>query len=295
MPLAPFVRIGTGFHPSVDLDALLSFYKDLPLDVWNITSPSDLVGWEVLRERHGIADSDAVPCDLFVWGTGTPPDGRLTRVGGSPWLPKDVPWPDIDGVVPSFLCQFDFRDSLDLVGDLPGDLLLVFVAEEDAMLSADADRMRFLWVSAAETEVIEAAAVPSPTHPFEHVCAWGVRHRSVDVPSCWDRAHAIKKDKDGRGRLWSLPVLWGTKIGGVPYDSQNNLHAVPPGYLCQLVSIQPSCGIPWPWADREAPLTDRFKDDGMYAPGNNLMIGDMGELTFYVRSDGSISVDSACG
>lgn len=287
MPLAPFIRTDFGVHPSIDRAALLKYYHDLPLDVWNISSPSDLVGWEVLRERHGIVDRNAVPCDLFVWGTGKPPDRRLTRVGGSPWLPKRIPWPDIDGVVPSFLCQFDFRDSRDLVGELPGDLLLVFVAEEDAMLSADAGRMRFLWVSATETEVIGPRAVPRPTHPFEHVHAWGVRHRSVDVPRKWDRAYAVAENSTGNDALCMLPVLWGTKIGGVPYDSQSNRRAVPRGYLCQLVSIQPSADTPWPWADRRKPLES--------SSGNELMIGDLGELAFYLRDDGSIAVDSACG
>ena len=155
--------------------------------------------------------------------------------------------------------------------------------------------MRFLWVSADETDVIEAADVPRPTHPFEHVCAWGVRHRSVDVPSCWGRAYAIPDDAEGGGRLWALPVLWGTKIAGVPYNSQDNLDAAPPDYLCQLVSIQPSADTPWPWADQETPLTKGFKERGMHAAQNNLMIGDMGELTFYLRADGSVDVESACG
>jgi hypothetical protein len=294
MPLAPFIRTDCGVHPSIDRAALLKFYHDLPLDVWNISSPSDLVGWEILRERHNIVDPQAVPCDLFVWGTGKPPDRRLTRVGGTPWLPKRIPWPDIDGVVPSFLCQFDFRDSRDLVGELPGDLLLVFVAEEDTMLSADAERMRFLWVSAAETAVIGPRAVPRPTHPFEYVCAWGVRHRSVDVPTGWDRAYAIAEDAEGSA-LCMLPVLRGTKIGGVPYDSQSIQRAVPAGYLCQLVSIQPSASTPWPWADRKKPLKSSSGPGGAYGSESELMIGDLGELTFYLRHDGSIAVDSACG
>jgi hypothetical protein len=287
MPLAPFIRTDSGVHPMIDRAALLQFYHDLPLDVWNISSPSDLVGWEVLRERHGIVDRKAVPCDLFVWGTGKPPDRRLTRVGGTPWLPKRIPWPDIDGVVPSFLCQFDFRDSSDLVGELPGDLLLVFVAEEHTMLSADVERMRFLWVSSAETDVIAPRAAPRPTHPFEFVRAWGVRYRSVDVPTKWDRAYAIAEKSKGSDRVWSLPVLWGTKIGGVPYDSQSIQRAVPAGYLCQLVSIQPSTKSLWPWADRRRPLQSSSEHE--------LMIGDLGELTFFLRDDGSISVDSACG
>ncbi|HHK41181.1 MAG TPA: hypothetical protein ENJ50_02080, partial [Planctomycetaceae bacterium] len=99
MAWAPFVRTGTGVHPTLDFDALLQFYSGFPLDVWNITSPSELIGWEVMRDRYGIRDPHAVPCDLFVWGFREPPDRRLTRVGGVPWLSKDTPWPVIDGVV----------------------------------------------------------------------------------------------------------------------------------------------------------------------------------------------------
>lgn len=288
MSLAPFIRTNSGFHPSLDIDGLLKFYRDLRLDVGNISSPSDLAAWEVLRKRHSINDPDSIPCDLFVWGTGTPPDRRLTRVGGVPWLPKRIPWPVIDGVVLSFLCQFDFRDSLDLVGELPGDLLLVFVADENTCLRSDIGRMRFVWVTAAETDVIETA--PKPTRPFKHVCAWGVRHRSADMPNRWTCAYEIPDE-----RLWMLPVLWGTKIGGVPYNSQQNLRAVPAGYLCQLVSIQPSSRTQWPWVDREQSLDEGSRKGGIGADENCLMIGDMGELTLFLRSDGSIDIDSSCG
>lgn len=295
MKLAPFVHSGSGHHHSIDRTGLLKFYHDLPLNVWNIASPSDLVSWEVLRERHGIADSSAVPCDLFVWGNGEPPDRRLTRVGGTPWLPKTIRWPSIKGTVLSFVCQFDFRDSVDLVGELPGDLLLVFVTDEHSMLYGDPKKMRFIWVSADETEVIDPAGVPKPTHPFEHVCTWGVRYRTADFPGSWDRSYAVSETIKGCGRIWSLPVLWGTKIGGVPYNSQENLDEVPANYLCQLVSIQPSSGTPWPWVDREKPLNNGFKKGGVYLKENQLMIGDMGELTLYLQNDGSISTTSACG
>lgn len=296
--LAPFVRVGPGHHCSIDRFELIKYYHDLPLDVGCITSSSDIVGWEVLRERHGIRDPNSAPCDLFVWGTGEPPDRRLTRVGGIPWLPKTTSWPSIKGIVPSFLCQFDFRDSRDLVGALPGDLLLVFVANEDAVHQGDAKKMRFLWVSADETDVVEPADVPSPTHPFDHVCAWGVKYRSEDVPSAWEHAYAIAEALENNGgfyRVCMLPVLWGTKIGGVPYHSQEIQRSVPENYLCQLVSIQPSCDTPWPWINQEKPLTSDSNNGGAYSSRSQLMIGDMGELTFYLQKDGSIRVDSACG
>ena len=298
MNWAPFVMTRGGFHPVVDRELLERSYPDFPLDVWMISSASDLLGWEKMRERYRIADASAVPCDVFVWGTGEPPDPRLTRIGGVPFLPKSIPWPVIEGETTTFLCQFDFRDSRDLRGQraggrLPGDLLLVFVDSEDAALEGDEEGMRFVWVSADETDTISASDVPPPADPFEFVTAWGARYRSEDVPSMWERAYAIPDDAAG-GRCWSLPVLWGTKIGGVPYDSQQNRHEVPTDYLCQLTSVQAS-RTAWPWVDREEAYGDSFGEDGIHGSKNCFMIGDMGELTLYLQRDGSVTVESACG
>ena len=298
MPLAPFVDSESGVHPTIDLERLRNHYKDLPVDVWNITSASDLLGWEAMRVQFGITAPDAVPCDLFVWGIGEPPDRRLTRVGGMPWLPKAIPWPTFGGKAATFLCQFDFRDSKDLTGQLagktlPGDLLLVFVAGEYSALTGDENELQFVWVSAEETEIHTDNDVPDPAHPFEFVTAWGVRYRGEDVPSQWDKAYDIP-DEAASGRLWALPVLWGTKIGGVPYHSQENHYEVPSDYLCQLVSIQAS-NTTWPWVNQESPLPEGFGDDGIYGDKQHLMIGDMGELTLFLRDDGTVTVDSACG
>lgn len=297
MTLAPFIRTGSGVHPTIDFAALSRYYPDLLPDVRNITSASDLIGWEVMRERYGISDPDAVPCDLFVWGTGEPPDRRLTRVGGVPWLPKRTPWPVVGDVVTNFLCQFDFRDSRDFTGQrasrpLPGDLLLVFVAGEEGMLWGNERDMRFAWASADETEVYSAADVPEPTRPFEFVTAWGARYRTSDVPTKLEQAHEIPESEG----CWDLPTLWGTKIGGVPYNSQGTHEGVPNGYLCQLVSIQASPETKWPWIDREEPLNLEFDDEeSISADKNCLMLGDMGELTFFLRDDGTITVEFACG
>lgn len=70
MKLAPFVRIGSGAHPTIDLESLMGYYSDLPANVWNVSSSSDLVGWEKGRTLYKIRDSSAVQFDLFVWGVG---------------------------------------------------------------------------------------------------------------------------------------------------------------------------------------------------------------------------------
>ena len=298
MSLAPFVKTGMGVHPTIDLERLREHYKDHPADVWNIGSASDLLGWEAMRDQFGITAPDAVPCDLFVWGIGEPPDRRLTRVGGVPWLPKAVPWPTFGGDTATFFCQFDFRDSKDLDGQLvgetlPGDLLLVFVADEYSVTMSDEDELQFVWVSAEEKDVYTKRDVPDAAYPFDFVTAWGVRYRSVDVPSQWDKAYDIPHEACP-GRLAQLPVLWGTKIGGVPYHSQKNHHEVPADYLCQLVSIQVS-ETTWPWVNNETVLPEGCGDDGIHGDKQNLMIGDLGELTLFMRDDGKITVESSCG
>ena len=96
----------------------------------------------------------------------------MTRVGGLPWLPKSVRWPTVSRRPATFLCQFDFRDSRDLVGDLPGDLLLVFVADERAIYDG-VKRMRFVWASADDIDVVTEADVPEGVPSFDFVSAWG--------------------------------------------------------------------------------------------------------------------------
>ncbi len=117
--------------------------------------------------------------------------------------------------------------------------------------------------------------------------------RSKDMPSQWETAYEIAEITEIE-ELCSLPVLWATKIGGVPHDSQNNLDAPPPDYLCQLVSIQAGLST-WPWIDHEQPLAGDFGGDGIYADKHHLMIGDMGELTLFMHDDGTITASSACG
>jgi hypothetical protein len=199
-----------------------------------------------------------------------------------------VAWPTFGESVGTFLCQFDFTDSRDLVPKLPGDILLIFVADAESLVTDE--QVSFIWVASDETEVVREADAPSPTQPVPFVQAWGVRHRTVDLPSCWEDARTLAKES-----AWRLPVLWATKIGGVPYDSQDQHGEPPPGYLCQICSVQTHSNVAWPWVDRRAPLSMGFDSEGIYGQKNQLMFGDMGELTFYLQENGTIDVAAACG
>jgi len=296
MSLAPFVRTGDGVHPTLDYAALSAHYGDRRRSPWCITSPVDLLGWQEGREEFGITEFPRVETDLFVWGAGEPPDARLTRVGGVPFLPRRAAWPRIRGTDATFFCQFDFRDSRDLVGDLPGDLLLVFVEDvEETPLMGDRAGMHFEWVSADERDVVSADDMPRGVRwPF--VKTWGVRHRSYDAPAAFERISAMSdRELDKLHEdAFELPVHWATKIGGMPYQSQERGAQVPDGFLCQLVSIQAAADTEWPWCDVREPLSS-YGDDSVHADHNDLMIGDMGELSCYLRPDGTVEVEAACG
>ena len=65
---------------------------------------------------------------IFVMSIGEPPQPHLTKIGGLPYLPRDVAWPLDDDFSPMpFIGQIYFSDSLSILPcDLPGDVLLFF-------------------------------------------------------------------------------------------------------------------------------------------------------------------------
>ncbi len=142
-------------------------FRDGCWPVLGLVGPHDVCRLERLRERlHAAFDlGTPVPTDIFVFALGEAPDLSVTKFGGIPYRPADLPWPRKDlqtgttlvasteelmGIarkrdkdLPAtplelqeyiseefpplrFLAQFNFVDSLDLVGPLPGDVLLLF-------------------------------------------------------------------------------------------------------------------------------------------------------------------------
>jgi len=125
-------------HSQFHVDEWLDRFP-LPEQPWKrhygiVTSPVDACRIYQMREvlRDKIAWGNPVPTDVFIWGTGEPPDSRATKIGGIPHRPANSAWPDArDGEPMKFLAQICFADSLDLVRPLPGDVLLLFVGEMD--------------------------------------------------------------------------------------------------------------------------------------------------------------------
>jgi hypothetical protein len=125
-----------------------------------ITSPSDLCQNEILRRelRDEFDWGEPVPIDIFVMADGEPPDRHVTKLGGLPYRAADASWPvRRNGLPLVFLGQFDFSDSRDLTGPLPGDVLLVFA--DDAYMP---ENLHFEWQNFGLEGLIEQHAIPIP-------------------------------------------------------------------------------------------------------------------------------------
>jgi len=123
------VRDSKKHQPEFDMAEAQRFYTesgwgDEP-DPGEITSPYDLFAVELLRDRWNSHVGQSVPTDVFVFGKGQPPRPECTHIGGDPFWPLGREWPtDASGKPYLFFGQINFADSKDLVGELPGDLLL---------------------------------------------------------------------------------------------------------------------------------------------------------------------------
>jgi hypothetical protein len=233
-----------------------------------ITSPHDLAVVEQLRKEvfAGGAPSRSVSTDVFIFGAGEPSKRESTKVGGLPYRAAGKPWPRRPTGDPLvFVGQLCFADSKDLVGDLPGDVLLIFVHEPSYC-----SPLEFEWVTIGEADpLVQAAEIPAAQPFIEPV--FGVVHRTSDYPDDRDRFRHHKMP-------YTLDVLEGTKIGGVPRWIQGD--ESPGGrFLGTLGPIQPAADKAYPFVNVGAPipLSELHKR-------RDLMFGDMGSI--YLFFDG---------
>jgi hypothetical protein len=225
------------------------------------TGPFETVLIERLRAtaREQFDFGPPVPVDLFVFAQGEPRDRYITKVGGLPYRPAGKPWPQIKPSAPdarfpspegpmTFLAQFCFADSMDLVGNVPGDVLLIF-AEDDEFARPDA--LTFEWYDLGLEDLINPQDVPPPRWTF--VNCHGYRYRTADYP-----AGAGLVDRDGFCGQ-HMAFLGGTKIGGVASfihgeeDEPYRAHLKECRFLGTLSAICPWPKKEWPWIDRQEP------------------------------------------
>jgi hypothetical protein len=107
---------------------------------YSISNPLDAAISVQLHESilKKVPLSHTATCDIIVWSWGEGSDLRRSRVGGRPVWPKGVAWPKgRKGKPMKFLCQICFADSLDILPELPGDLLVVLSEDGEDSLFPD--------------------------------------------------------------------------------------------------------------------------------------------------------------
>jgi len=270
-------------HPEFDLAEARRIYTragcDKDIEGELITSPHDLFCVETLRDRLDLRVGRSLSVDVFVFGKGEPPRQDCTQVGGNPYWPSNRAWPINDKGNPyRFLAQVNFADSKDLFADLPGELLLLFVGEGDEWLW-EPDPIHLEWVTLGSVPLseIDRALVAEKAGPF-----FGAIFRSADYPDAEDKAN---ESEVGQG--YNLPILNGTKIGGVPHLIQGG-EEVSGQFLCQLGSIQAAPRVPYPWVNHPAPVGLERDQNGIYGDENCIVFGDMGSIYIFRDGDGNV-------
>ena len=290
------------YHPEFDLEAARRIFPSLATDASptgvTITSPYDLYVIEEWRDRQQLRIGKPLPTDIFVFCKGEPENPDAKKVGGMPYWIDDRKWPVDKSRKPyRFLAQFNFVDSKDLFDQLPGDILLIFVASGK---HPDFDRIHFEWLPTGGTQIPTADAnrLLLPTTVFH-----GAIHRSADYPE--SKESILKTDAQGSDEL---TLLNGTKIGGRPHFIQSDddleprpakvrrdpfnpsrtmIESARPSrkrFLCQLSSIQAHPSVPYPWANQKSPLSM----NEIYHDENTFLIGDMGSLYIFRSDNGDL-------
>jgi len=196
---------------------------------------------ELLRreidESIEVERSERWASDVFVLGLGEGPLRHGTKVGGLPYISKDEKWPISirTGAPLTFVCQFRFDESTDLVGNLPGDVLLVFCEMSDRY--QDNIEWNFMWSSVGlhEADLITRNDIPSSNSPecLTVPSCYGVRVRYFDLldASNLDAMFDVLNRSPKFRRFfknWSITDVlnfirsWACqmctlKIGGIPY------------------------------------------------------------------------------
>jgi hypothetical protein len=241
----------------------------LEVEITAITSPCHLIVRE-LCVHHVLGDNyepDSTKTEVFVFSTGEPPRRDITKVGGLPYRERELPWPATpQGNRLTFIGQLSFAVSHDLVGELPGDVLLVFAPTNEGI----PEEFYFEWKPLGLTDLIPKDEVP--TRAWTFVTCFGTPYRTADYGRHEQRFVAEFGD-----RGYCFPRILGTKVGGEPMWIQPELD-VPGKFIGSIGPVQVQPQVMYPWINRRSPLSlKEYSDDDQV-----LMWGDMGSLLLFL-------------
>jgi hypothetical protein len=232
---------------------------------------------QIRREALAGRNLEGLPTDIFLFARGEPTRREVTKLGGLPYWPASQEWPcGKDGKPLAFISQLCFADSRDLVGKLPGDVLLVFAPMESKYLDLDESVVKCFWGNSGMRDLIEPNAMPEME--FSIPPSYGIIYRTIDYPGAKQQFAQYKYPE-------CLAVLEGTKIGGIPRAIQGG-ETMQGRFLCALGSLSFPDDLRYPFVNSSEPvsITD------LVGP----MWGDMGSLYVFLNDKGLLDVVAQC-
>jgi Domain of unknown function (DUF1963) len=286
-------------------------------EVGLLSLPEDIALLERLRASAyaTLPNLTRVPTDVFVWRAGEPSRREVTKIAGLPYRQAGLPWPLAPSGEPlTFVAQFCFADSRDLVPPLPGDILLIFARGEllgDPSLRPDirfelhwGGGLTFEWATLGTLPLVEVADIPPTLWP---------------VQPCYG---ALQRLWDYRGVPADIAVdvpaiVEGTKIGGlcpwldepdyVRFDLETNTPGAPGIYLGTLASVAGDVYAALPGLPRDVLAAPTSHDpeavrawrqaqtaEYQLRSSRALMIADVGLLNFFLDDRGRIRWTAHC-
>lgn len=263
-----------------------------PLDLWKpqgeiITSPADLCQIELVRKQYAVSRDlgKSVPVDIFLWSTAAAKQPFLTKLGGVPHRESAEPWPT-DGTKPyTFVSQFCFADSRDIVSDMiPDDVMLVFFKGADSIY--DRNSIHIEWSSIDLASAITADECPAPSFTVPQLS--GHIYRTNEYPASGDIF-----EQAGHYNCYLFPTTQSTKIGRETFFTQNDPRGPDDQLLCALNSVHPSTypsGAKWPFIGLETLPEDWNQPNDDYEWGKyRMMFADVGCMYFMIDKNGVVS------
>lgn len=241
-----------------------------------------------------------VPVDLCIWKLGDSERRDVTKIGGVPFWPADEEWPIVKkrttytivkkGTPCTFVAQFCFADSKDILPKLPGDILSI-LADDD-----DYSGIEIRWFKLKEKDLLPADKIPAQRWKIQPCHA--VLHRTVEYPN----AHFELFEKYPFPiDLWARRFTAGSKIGGA-FETRGELYDpdeevlkrykehekhLQKTFFCQLGSTEATDRWPFVNVAKANKLSD-------HNDRNLLMISDVGGYDFFYDG-GTTSYDSWSG
>lgn len=258
----------------------------------SVTGPYHVAMMEQLRKEakfKGLPLS-RVPTDVMCFNLGEAPLRTATKIGGLPYWPADLPWPQSKSGGPlMFLAQFNFKDSQEITGSLPGELLLIFCEpeiEEYGFMGDGEDDFRMFWRKLGDGKaLIEPDQVPEGASPIAP--CWAAIHRSFDLV---EEEPLSDKVLD---KIEPILVWKGTKIGGEPnWLQEPDFFGLQ--HLCTLGSIHPQDERAYPFLNVAKPFNRFSRGKKSQPPDDLLMFGDVGSLIIFLHGDGALSWVAQC-